>query len=64
MDETPLRLRENKLIEIQPRKTNPIPLSIADEYDLDKLCSIFESHKQVMVRAEFGGSGKSTRAKR
>ena len=58
-DESILRLRENKLIEIREHIANPIPLTIEDEYNLDKLCSIFETNKQVMIRAEFGGCGKS-----
>ena len=58
-DETILRLRENKLIEIREHIANPIPLTIEDEYNLDKLCSIFETNKQVMIRAEYGGCGKS-----
>ena len=56
---TCLEMRENKSIEVQRMTVAPIPLTIADEYDLDKLCGYFELHRRVMVRAEFAGCGKS-----
>ena len=54
-----IEMKENKLIEVQRCIAQPIDLSIADEYNLDKLCDYFELHRRVMVRAEFAGCGKS-----
>ena len=39
--------------------TNQIPLTITEEYDVDKICDIFEEKKRVVIRAEFPGAGKS-----
>ena len=54
-----IEMKENKLIEVQRCIAQPIDLTIADEYNLDKLCDYFELHRRVMVRAEFAGCGKS-----
>jgi hypothetical protein len=34
-------------------------LTLEEEYDVDRLCEIFEEKRRVVVRAEFAGSGKS-----
>ncbi|MFM7979273.1 MAG: hypothetical protein ACKPKO_08150, partial [Candidatus Fonsibacter sp.] len=34
-------------------------LTIADEYNTDKLCGYIEEHNRMMVNAEYGGCGKS-----
>jgi hypothetical protein len=44
-DRTITELKENKLIEIQEHQTNPIDLTIEDEYDMDKLCGHLDQHK-------------------
>ncbi len=49
----------NKLIVPVEFKSTNIPLTKEDEYDTDKLCGIMEQHKRVMIRAEYGGCGKS-----
>lgn len=52
-----LQVINNSRIEITPLETTR--LEVKDEYDTDEICSLFEKHKTVMVRAEYGGSGKS-----
>ena len=54
-----VELNENKLIEVRRSTVQPIPLTIPDEYNADKLCEYFEQHKRVMIRAKFPGCGKS-----
>ncbi len=55
-----LELRQNKMPELLPvPQTQPLDLTVEDEYDSDKLCRLFEEHRRVMVRAEFAGCGKS-----
>ena len=39
-------------------KTLPIELNAEDEY-MYKLCGHIEEHKRIMIRAEYGGCGKS-----
>ncbi|MFM7978145.1 MAG: hypothetical protein ACKPKO_02420, partial [Candidatus Fonsibacter sp.] len=34
-------------------------MTIQDEYDTDKLCGYIEKQKRMMIRAEYGGCGKS-----
>jgi hypothetical protein len=52
-------MKENNEIKIEDLKVNNIDLSIAEEYDVDPLCNLFEQHKRVMIRAELAGCGKS-----
>ena len=52
-------LKETLAIPIDEPKVSDIPLTRSDEYDVDKLCGLFEEHRRVMVRAEFAGCGKS-----
>jgi hypothetical protein len=46
-------------IKIVEPTTEQIPLTLQEEYDVDKICEIFEEKRRVVVRAEFAGSGKS-----
>lgn len=39
--------------------TLPIEFSAEDEYGMDTLCGHMEEHRRMMVRAEYGGCGKS-----
>ena len=59
MIESLLTLRDNRLAEIAAPNTTQIELSVEDEYDTDKLCGHIEEHKRMMIRAEYGGCGKS-----
>jgi hypothetical protein len=59
MDDAVLALRQNNLMSIRQHETKPISLTLADEYNTDKLCGYFEEHRRVMVRAEYAGCGKS-----
>ncbi len=34
-------------------------LAVNDEWDVNEMCDHFETHRRVMVRAEFAGCGKS-----
>jgi hypothetical protein len=34
-------------------------LNVVDEYDNEEICKLFEQYKHVILRAEYGGSGKS-----
>ena len=34
-------------------------MSVNNEWDNDGICKLFEEHKIVILRAEYGGSGKS-----
>ena len=54
-------IQRKKVLEIPIAEptTNQIPLTIAEEYDVDKICDIFEEKGRVVVRAKFAGSGKS-----
>ena len=50
---------ENKLIEVKEYTTQPIELTLADEWDSEKLCDYFEQYRRIMIRADLPGSGKS-----
>ena len=52
-------LQLNKLLEPPELKTNPLPLTIEDEYNLDKRRGLMEQRKRMMIRAEYGGCCKS-----
>jgi len=54
-----VEMKENTLIEVRRMTVEPISLTIADEYNTDKLCELFEKHRRVMIRAKFPGCGKS-----
>jgi hypothetical protein len=54
-----MALKENRLVQIYEHATQSIELTIQDEYDADKLCGYIEEHKRMMIRAEYGGCGKS-----
>ncbi|MFM7989702.1 MAG: hypothetical protein ACKPKO_61355, partial [Candidatus Fonsibacter sp.] len=59
IDETLMALKENRLVQIHEHTTQNIELTIQDEYDTDKLCGYIEEHNRMMIRAEYGGCGKS-----
>ncbi|MFM7983328.1 MAG: hypothetical protein ACKPKO_28800, partial [Candidatus Fonsibacter sp.] len=59
IDETLMALNENRLVKIHEHATQNIELTIQDEYHTDKLCGYIEEHKRMMIRAEYGGCGKS-----
>ena len=46
-------------IPITEPTTNQIPLTIAEEYDVDKICDIFEDKRRALIWAKLAGSGKS-----
>ncbi len=48
---------QNSKIEIKALDHNI--LAVPDEYDTDYICGLFEKYRRVMVRAEYGGCGKS-----
>jgi hypothetical protein len=48
---------KNQEIKIKPVETQR--LNVIDEYDNDEICSLFEQYKHIIIRAEYGGSGKS-----
>ena len=52
-----IRLLDNAEVKIQPVKVER--LEVVDEYNCNEICSLFEKHKLVMLRAEYAGSGKS-----
>ena len=51
-----LCLMKNQEIKIKPVETQRLNV---DEYDNEEICSLFEQYKHVIIRAEYGGSGKS-----
>ena len=59
MDESLMTPKENKLVDITEPKTLPIELSVEDEYDLGRVCGHIEERHRMMIRAEYGGCGKS-----
>ena len=59
IDETLMALKENRPVQIHEHATQNVELTIKDEYDTDKLCGYIEKHKRIMIRAEYGGCGKS-----
>ena len=40
-------------------KSTSAPLTNEDEYVVGKLCGLMEQHKRAMIKAEYGGCGKS-----
>ena len=44
-------------VNIQPVRV--ARLEVQDEYNLNEVCKLLETHKTVMLRAEYAGSGKS-----
>ena len=52
-----VQLIVNEKISITPIESTR--LEVKDEYDTDEICKLFEQYQIVMVRAEYGGSGKS-----
>ncbi len=50
-------LVKNQEIKIKPVEIQR--LHVVDEYDNEEICSLFEQYKHVIIRAEYGGSGKS-----
>ncbi len=54
-----LTLLANGIKEILEPTFHEIPMTKEEEYDVDKICAIFEERKRVMVRADYPGSGKS-----
>ncbi|MFM7978866.1 MAG: hypothetical protein ACKPKO_06080, partial [Candidatus Fonsibacter sp.] len=59
MDESILALTENNLVDLAKPNTLLVELSVKDEYDMNKLCGHIEEHNRIMIRAEYGGCGKS-----
>ena len=60
VDESLLTLKQNTLVEIHEPRTLPIDLGAEDAYDLDGLRGHTEEHRNMMmIRAEYGGCGKS-----
>ncbi|MFM7983426.1 MAG: hypothetical protein ACKPKO_29290, partial [Candidatus Fonsibacter sp.] len=59
IDEALMALTENRIVQIHEHATQNIELTIEDEYDTKKLCNYIEEHKRMMIRAEYGGCGKS-----
>jgi hypothetical protein len=57
IDDDKLTLLKNNEIKIKPVVVNK--LNVNNEWDNDEICKLFEEHKTVIVRAEYGGSGKS-----
>jgi dephospho-CoA kinase len=54
-----LTLLANGIKEILEPTFHEIPLTKEEDYDVDKICEIFEERKRVRVRADYPGSGKS-----
>ena len=54
-----MALKENRLVQIHEHATQRIELTIEDEYNTDNLCGYIEEHKSNMIKAEYGGCGKS-----
>ena len=50
-------MKENHEIPIKKLETKV--LDIPDEWDTKGICEQFKEYKNVMIRAEYGGSGKS-----
>ena len=48
---------ENRCTEVKPRDTQV--LDIPDEYDTMHICRLIEKHRRIMIRALYGGCGKS-----
>ncbi|MFM7979362.1 MAG: hypothetical protein ACKPKO_08615, partial [Candidatus Fonsibacter sp.] len=63
IDETLMALKENSLVQIHEHVARNVALTIQDEYDTDKLCGYVEEHNRIMIRAEYGGCGKSDTCK-
>ncbi|MFM7977937.1 MAG: hypothetical protein ACKPKO_01365, partial [Candidatus Fonsibacter sp.] len=59
IDESLMALKENHIVQIHRNTTQNIELAIEDEYNTDKLCGYIEEHKRMMIKAEYGGCGKS-----
>ena len=54
-----MALKENRLVQIHEHSTQHIELTIKDEYNTDKLCGYIVERKRMMIKAEYGGCGKS-----
>ncbi|MFM7984180.1 MAG: hypothetical protein ACKPKO_33140, partial [Candidatus Fonsibacter sp.] len=59
MDESLLTLKKKKLVDIAVPKTQHIELSVEGAYGMNKLCGHIEERKRLLIRAEYGGCGKS-----
>jgi len=53
----PYCMKINHEIVIPFHKCETVPIN--NEFDVDEICNIFETHKRVMIRADLPGSGKS-----
>ena len=53
-----LKVLKNKEIKINSNNVN-IRLDLIDEYDNNEICEKIKEYKQIIIRAEYGGSGKS-----
>ena len=52
-----INVKRVELFEFSHLQTTP--LIVNDEWDTNEFCNLFETHKRVMVRAEYAGCGKS-----
>ena len=59
IEQSLMALKENRLAQIHEHTTQNIELAIEEEYNTDKLRGYIEEHKRMMIRAEYGGCGKS-----
>ena len=59
IEQSLMALKESRPVQIHEHTTQNIELAITDEYNTDKLCGYIEEHKRMMIRAEYGGCGKS-----
>ena len=59
IDETLMALKENRLVQLHEHAAQRIELTIEYEYTTGKLCGYIEEHKRMMIKAEYGGCGKS-----
>ena len=53
-----VKLLNNKWMKINLHNNN-IRLDLIDEYDNNEICNKIKKYKQIIIRAEYGGSGKS-----
>ncbi|MFM7853741.1 MAG: hypothetical protein ACKO96_17915, partial [Flammeovirgaceae bacterium] len=59
IDEALMDLKGNRLFHIHEHTAQNIKLTIEDEYYTDKMCGYIEERKRMLIRAEYGGCGKS-----
>ena len=52
-------LKQAELDDVEFKHLETQELAIDGEWDVSEMCTHFEEHRRVMVRAEFAGCGKS-----